>query len=1164
MKTHTQDRIVVGVLALFCLALIAAVPSTITSLTTYDTVFDLAQYANPLLIKSAHVRGYYSPGDGGGGNFYATNSVTATNIGTRIKALAGPGTYSWDRLSSDQIDARWFGAKCDGLTDDTSSAVAMCAVAKNGSILLFPSPTLIKSSVTANSARITLDNLTNITLRGYIYNDELSETAAAWKTISSMTSVGTTVTVTTAAAHTLSPGIVVCVFTSSDKNYKGAVTVVTTPDSTHFTYTTLGGTPAGAASGTMRYAVADYDRQIFKFTRCKNVIIDLAFTGQYEDRSVRSRLGVVPLAFKDVGGVGNQFAKIRLNVYGASYGIWAGDYLSTTMTHVTDATAEVNAENIGYPIASWGAFHRSSITINATDVHRGLYSTGMKDSKIRVRVKNFDVAGALISSHYDGTTHWGAEDLDVDVADTGSDQLTSYLDSSGRYLCGIIKDQATGTPTFRNIRVHVFLKTTDTIGRGTVAFNCSEVSGTGIFDNITLSGMVDRSGVTVTASQPVTYEAFIRPTGTIKNFTFRDFRTVNSASLLAASLVDQNLFRRDIQVSGNSGLWAYYNSASDSMKNVSITGSGTIMDFDQNGEVNAAWYCHADGVTDDQAALTQAIAATPNGGRLHIPKGTYAILSALTITKSIWISGDPGTILKFNPATETSTFIVVQADGVMINGLELDGNAKPITVLRIDNQNSGSDHVKIFNCNIHGSMANGVNDPSAVASSSGILITRACDDVEIAFNWVHAINHVSSGVNRVSGGIWVSDFGYTTTADKVSAINIHDNLVEDVAQGIEGAGFRVNTQYNTYDGTTATSGYQNGVRFVNNHGRLCGKRVAKNIGNGTLWLGNYFESSDSNEYSAASFYGSDISVIDNVAVGLFADKVFEFGTGDTSGTAEIVKNIVCTGNRVQTTGAAVTTSQAFRINGNLQNALVANNYANDVGYIVYATGRAWNVQFNNLGGTNIANNGIHLDTDGTYAPWNCQINNINVVGAVNAVFIGTGTNNNVGMVSGNVSGSLISIGSGVPVFYTEASRTVFAAADQAVTSSTTLVDATSLAVSLEKNRNYKFRAVLQVDNAGTAAGVKLAMAGPTSPTSVILNGVLENGTSTILHQTVGSLTTVISGGIGTTGLKYAVLEGTILNGSNRGDLKIQFAQNASDANATTLKKGSFLTVWQLN
>lgn len=65
------------------------------------------------------VLGYYTAGDGGGGDFYWDSvSVEADNGGT-IFVATGITTGRWKRLYSGNVNVKLFGAKGDGVTDDT-------------------------------------------------------------------------------------------------------------------------------------------------------------------------------------------------------------------------------------------------------------------------------------------------------------------------------------------------------------------------------------------------------------------------------------------------------------------------------------------------------------------------------------------------------------------------------------------------------------------------------------------------------------------------------------------------------------------------------------------------------------------------------------------------------------------------------------------------------------------------------------------------------------------------------------------------------------------------------------------------------------------------------------------------------------------------------------
>lgn len=85
--------------------------------TTFDTIADMVIASVTTLTNQITVKGYYVPGDGGGGSFTLTNTYTGTNRGARI-ALS-TANYSVDRINPKPWSLKMFGAKGDGVSSDT-------------------------------------------------------------------------------------------------------------------------------------------------------------------------------------------------------------------------------------------------------------------------------------------------------------------------------------------------------------------------------------------------------------------------------------------------------------------------------------------------------------------------------------------------------------------------------------------------------------------------------------------------------------------------------------------------------------------------------------------------------------------------------------------------------------------------------------------------------------------------------------------------------------------------------------------------------------------------------------------------------------------------------------------------------------------------------------
>jgi hypothetical protein len=96
--------------------------------------------------QQALVAGYYAPGDGGGGQFYYDAAASeADNGGTILAPTVGAGR--WKRVYSGAVNVRWFGAKGDGVNNETIAFENANAAVDN---ILVPTGTFLVDSIAIN------------------------------------------------------------------------------------------------------------------------------------------------------------------------------------------------------------------------------------------------------------------------------------------------------------------------------------------------------------------------------------------------------------------------------------------------------------------------------------------------------------------------------------------------------------------------------------------------------------------------------------------------------------------------------------------------------------------------------------------------------------------------------------------------------------------------------------------------------------------------------------------------------------------------------------------------------------------------------------------------------------------------------------------------------
>ena len=143
---------------------------------------------------------------------------------------------------------------------------------------------------------------------------------------------------------------------------------------------------------------------------------------------------------------------------------------------------------------------------------------------------------------------------------------------------------------------------------------------------------------------------------------------------------------------------------------------------------------------------------------------------------------------------------------------------------------------------------------------------------------------------------------------------------------------------------------------------------------------------------------------------------------------------------------------------------------------------------------------------------------------------------------------------------------IYKGIDQAVTSSTTLVNDTALAFTIGLNESWEFNFSLHVNCAppgGSAGGIDVTLTLPVGASIAFtcrsVSGV-SNGVATIA---AGTKNTGLSGS--ETAQDFIVdVEGIIINGGTDGTAQLQWCQHVSSSQATTVKAGSNLLATRVN
>lgn len=148
--------------------------------------------------------------------------------------------------------------------------------------------------------------------------------------------------------------------------------------------------------------------------------------------------------------------------------------------------------------------------------------------------------------------------------------------------------------------------------------------------------------------------------------------------------------------------------------------------------------------------------------------------------------------------------------------------------------------------------------------------------------------------------------------------------------------------------------------------------------------------------------------------------------------------------------------------------------------------------------------------------------------------------------------------------------TSFADADTSRTSSTTFLDADGLVVELEANSQYAIDGWISYV-AGATGDLKVQLLVPTGAGgswgmyALSTTSTGSVGTVQANRAPVGAGNALTAGGSASfSGAMNALLRGYIATGDTPGELQLQFAQNTSNATATTIKEGSWIRAQKIS
>ncbi|HEX8347512.1 MAG TPA: hypothetical protein VF657_22680 [Actinoplanes sp.] len=271
-------------------------------------------------------------------------------------------------------------------------------------------------------------------------------------------------------------------------------------------FTGVTGLHIDASSATINNPV-DYGSQaftsVFLLNGCTNTRIEIGqFTG-FHLADLYTNLGrqgvIVVRAINGCAGV-----TVKANITNARYGVQSGEYADPTKGGCTDFDLDIRGSYMGYPIALYRAEGlRGRVRVDNFD--RAVYIAGVSNVDLDVQFKNPISGGdtvCLITDAMTGVgTSKGCSNVDIRATDMGSTTMPVSC-----MVAGIMLSRVDPGTEFENVRVHVSVRSSDTVAYQIGAFRVHSGANqvqpsypfnweqTIVLRNITVSGIIDRSG----------------------------------------------------------------------------------------------------------------------------------------------------------------------------------------------------------------------------------------------------------------------------------------------------------------------------------------------------------------------------------------------------------------------------------------------------------------------------------------------------------------------------------------------------------------------------------------------------------------------------------------------------------------------------------------------